>query len=41
VNLLIIGYLIWRKRLFLERPGHVRADDTEPVPADLMQPPSA
>jgi uncharacterized membrane protein (DUF2068 family) len=35
INLLIIGYLIWRKRLFLERPGHMVADQTEPVPADL------
>lgn len=35
VNVLIIAYLIWRKRLFLERPGHERADRTEPVPADL------
>ena len=35
VNLLIIGYLIWRKRLFLERPGHTTADATEQAPADL------
>jgi len=35
INLAIVAYLIWRKRLFLERPGHVRADNTEPVPADL------
>ena len=33
VNLLIIGYLIWRKRLFLERPGHPMADRTEPARA--------
>ncbi|HEX8917296.1 MAG TPA: DUF2127 domain-containing protein [Chloroflexota bacterium] len=37
VNLVIIGYLIWRKRLFLERPSHVRADETEPVPPDLTR----
>ena len=37
VNLLIIGYLIWRKRLFLERPSHERADETEPVPRDLTR----
>lgn len=37
VNLLIIGYLIWRKRLFLERPSHERADETEPVPPDLLR----
>jgi uncharacterized membrane protein (DUF2068 family) len=37
VNLLIIGYLIWRKRLFLERPGHMTADATEQVPADLRE----
>ena len=37
VNLLIIGYLIWRKRLFLERPEHERADETEPVPPDLTR----
>jgi uncharacterized membrane protein (DUF2068 family) len=36
VNLLIIGYLIWRKRLFLERPSHEGADETEPVPRDLL-----
>lgn len=35
VNLLIIGYLVWRKRLFLERPGHVTADATTPAPSDL------
>ena len=35
VNLLIIGYLIWRKRLFLERPGHAAADATMPVSSDL------
>lgn len=35
VNLAIIAYLIWRKRLFLERPSHVRADASGPVPADL------
>ena len=35
VNLLIIGYLIWRKRLFLERPGEEDADRTEAVPEDL------
>jgi uncharacterized membrane protein (DUF2068 family) len=40
VNLLIIGYLVWRKRLFLERPGHPRADETEPVPADIQQTPA-
>jgi uncharacterized membrane protein (DUF2068 family) len=26
VNVLIIAYLVWRKRLFLERPGHATAD---------------
>ena len=26
VNILIVGYLIWRKKLFLERPGHTVAD---------------
>lgn len=26
VNLLIVGYLIWRKKLFLERPDHAVAD---------------
>jgi Predicted membrane protein (DUF2127) len=26
VNLAIVAYLIWRKRLFLERPGHEVAD---------------
>jgi uncharacterized membrane protein (DUF2068 family) len=36
VNLVIIVYLIWRKRLFLERPSHERADETEPVPDDLL-----
>jgi len=36
VNLLIIGYLVWRKRLFLERPGEERADATEPVPPDVV-----
>lgn len=36
VNLLIIGYLIWRKRLFLEQPRHVHADETAPVPPDLL-----
>lgn len=35
VNLLIIAYLIWRKRLFLERPSHERADRTAPPPAEL------
>jgi uncharacterized membrane protein (DUF2068 family) len=35
VNLLIVGYLVWRKRLFLERPGHMVADATEPMPAEL------
>jgi uncharacterized membrane protein (DUF2068 family) len=35
INVLIIAYLIWRKRLFLERPGTEEADRTEPVPADL------
>jgi uncharacterized membrane protein (DUF2068 family) len=34
VNLLIIGYLIWRKRLFLERPGHMVADRTQEMAAD-------
>jgi uncharacterized membrane protein (DUF2068 family) len=38
VNLLIIVYLIWRKRLFLERPGHAHADATAPVPSDLVRP---
>jgi uncharacterized membrane protein (DUF2068 family) len=37
VNVLIVGYLIVRKRLFLERPGHVRADMTEAVPPDLLR----
>lgn len=33
VNLLIIGYLVWRKRLFLERPGHPSgADASAPEP---------
>lgn len=35
VNLLIIIYFIWRKRLFLERPGVEEADRTVPVPDDL------
>ena len=30
VNVLIIVYLIWRKRLFLERPGHPEADFDPP-----------
>jgi uncharacterized membrane protein (DUF2068 family) len=38
VNVVIIGYLIWRKRLFLERPGREEADRTEPVPTDLRHP---
>jgi len=35
VNLAIIGYLIWRKRLFLDRPGREvsKADETGSVPA--------
>jgi uncharacterized membrane protein (DUF2068 family) len=41
VNLLIIGYLVWRKRLFLERPSHAEADMTVPVPADLLYPGSS
>ncbi|MFN2592243.1 MAG: DUF2127 domain-containing protein [Candidatus Dormibacteria bacterium] len=33
LNIVIILYLVWRKRLFLERPGqHVVADDTVPAP---------
>jgi uncharacterized membrane protein (DUF2068 family) len=35
VNVIIVVYLIWRKRLFLERPGVKAADRTEPVAADL------
>ena len=35
VNLLIIGYLVWRKRLFLERPGHVVADRTADAPRSI------
>jgi uncharacterized membrane protein (DUF2068 family) len=36
VNVAIVVYLVWRKRLFLERPDNERADETEPVPADLL-----
>lgn len=36
VNLLIVGYLIVRKRLFLERPGEMEADMTEPPPPDVV-----
>jgi uncharacterized membrane protein (DUF2068 family) len=35
VNLLIIGYLVWRKRLFLERPGPATADAATPARSDL------
>ena len=37
VNIAIIAYLIWRKRLFLERPEHETADVTGAVPADLLR----
>lgn len=36
INVLIIIYFIWRKRLFLERPGVEAADRTVPVPDDLL-----
>jgi uncharacterized membrane protein (DUF2068 family) len=36
VNVLIIVYLVWRKRLFLERPGEERADATTPPPRELL-----
>ena len=38
VNLLIVGYLVWRKRLFLERPGHAMADKTLPEPGVAAKP---
>jgi uncharacterized membrane protein (DUF2068 family) len=36
INLLIVGYLIWRKKLFLERPDHAEADRTEGPPQDIV-----
>ena len=32
VNLLIVAYLIWRKRLFLERPPRLRPTETASAP---------
>lgn len=37
LNVVICAYLIWRKRLFLERPGQEPvADDTRPVPTQAV-----